>query len=104
MFKRIASTEDLWPGEKKGFFVDGLRLLLIRVAEDRVYAYEDRCAHKAVPLSRGRIEGNELVCSAHEWRYDLSTGEGVNPKGVCLKAYPVKIEGESIFVDLEKKP
>jgi toluene monooxygenase system ferredoxin subunit len=41
-----------------------------------------------------------LTCSAHLWQFDVNTGEGVNPTGVSLKSYPVKVEDESVLIIL----
>jgi toluene monooxygenase system ferredoxin subunit len=96
---RVATTlGELWSGEMRGVSVGGRRVLLVRV-EDQVFAYEDRCVHQGVPLSDGRLEGREIVCHAHEWRFDACTGRGTNPAGSRLRACPVRIEGERVLVD-----
>jgi UDP-MurNAc hydroxylase len=36
---------------------------------------ERYCPHRQADLATfGSIEGNELVCSLHGWRFDLATG------------------------------
>jgi len=39
-------------------------------SSDGVHAWEDRCPHRGVPLSRGQIGGDCLACPYHGWRYD----------------------------------
>lgn len=97
-FMRVAAMEELWSGELKGCVVEGRKVLLVRSGEV-VTAYEDRCAHLGVPLSKGRLEGDVLTCSAHEWQYDARTGRGINPSTACLKAFPVKIDQGQVWVD-----
>ena len=41
-----------------------------------------------------------LTCAAHQWEYDVCTGEGVNPRGVQLDALPVRIIDGDVFVDV----
>jgi phenylpropionate dioxygenase-like ring-hydroxylating dioxygenase large terminal subunit len=48
-------------------------LVLFRGSSGRVSALLDRCAHRNVPLSLGRIDGDRLACRYHGWQYD---GEG----------------------------
>jgi toluene monooxygenase system ferredoxin subunit len=99
-FVRVATLDDLWAGEMRGLLVGGARVLLLNCA-GTVHAYEDRCAHKGVQLSKGRLDGTTLTCSAHEWKYDASTGTGQNPEVACLRRFAVKVEGDDIYVDVE---
>ena len=98
-YRKVLTLDQLWAGEKVGLLVDGKKILLINI-EQTIYAYEDRCAHQAVILSNGRLEGHVLTCRVHEWQYDACTGEGINPIGVRLQSFPVKLEGEDIYVDV----
>ena len=47
----------------------GERIALYRGAGGAVYALEDRCAHRQVPLSMGVVEGDALRCCYHAWAY-----------------------------------
>ena len=47
----------------------GERIALYRGASGTVYALEDRCAHRQVPLSMGVVEGDALRCCYHAWAY-----------------------------------
>jgi len=96
---RVGTLDLVWQGEKVGVVVDGRPVLLVNV-DGAVCAYEDRCRHKGVKLSEGRLEGTVLTCAAHGWQYDARTGQGINPANVALVRYPVKVEGPYVFVDL----
>jgi nitrite reductase/ring-hydroxylating ferredoxin subunit len=99
-FQRAATEDDVWMGEMLGVTVGGQRVLLINV-DGRIRAYEDRCAHLGTQLSQGRLKDQVLTCSAHEWQYDARTGEGLNPRKACLRAFAVKVEDGVVFVDVE---
>ena len=99
-FERAASIDDVWSGEKIGVVVRGTRVLLINV-DGALHAYVDRCVHQALPLSDGRLEGNVLTCSAHEWQYDACTGRGINPSGIALRRLPLEVQEGAIYVDVE---
>ena len=47
----------------------GERIALYRGDSGTVYALEDRCAHRQVPLSMGVVEGDVLRCRYHAWAY-----------------------------------
>ncbi len=54
----------------------GENLLLIRDHGGRVHALDDRCLHRGVPLSAGKVEfPGTLSCPYHGWTYRLSDGE-----------------------------
>jgi phenylpropionate dioxygenase-like ring-hydroxylating dioxygenase large terminal subunit len=50
--------------------VNGTPVVLYRDAARRVVAMEDRCPHKNVALSLGRVCGDTLQCRYHGWRFD----------------------------------
>jgi 4beta-methylsterol monooxygenase len=75
-------------------------IALYRDDTGKVSALEDRCAHRQLPLSCGRVEGERLVCQYHGWKYDgagrcveisheLGKGREKMPK-IGIRAYPVK--------------
>jgi phenylpropionate dioxygenase-like ring-hydroxylating dioxygenase large terminal subunit len=75
-------------------------IALYRDAAGKPSALEDRCAHRQLPLSCGRVEGERLVCQYHGWKYDgagrcveisheLGKGRQKLPK-IGIRSYPVK--------------
>jgi toluene monooxygenase system ferredoxin subunit len=94
-----ATLDDLWDGELLAVKLEDEDVVLCNV-NGVVVAFRDCCPHLANPLSKGRLEAHVLVCSAHEWRFDVRDGHGVNPATTCLSAYPVRLEGDRILVDV----
>lgn len=41
-----------------------------RTLSGEVFALRDICPHRAVPLSCGRFNGDEIECAYHGWRFD----------------------------------
>jgi renierapurpurin 18,18'-hydroxylase len=84
----------------------GQRIALYRGARGAVYALEDRCAHRQVPLSMGVVEGEALRCCYHAWAYRgngrisqipyLPKGATRPPRGV--RAYPVREAYGLVFI------
>jgi len=50
----------------------GEPLVLFRSADRTPHALLDRCPHRDVPLSLGRVQGDQLVCSYHGWAFEGS--------------------------------
>jgi len=50
--------------------IQGTPLVLFRAESGRAAALVDRCPHRNVPLSLGRVDGGQLECRYHGWRFD----------------------------------
>lgn len=51
-------------------------IVLFRDATGQIHALEDRCPHRQVKLSHGKVVGNRLECAYHGWCFD-GTGQCV---------------------------
>ncbi len=47
----------------------GEPIVLFRDQRGRVQALEDRCPHRLVKLSHGRVKGDDLECAYHGWHF-----------------------------------
>lgn len=101
----LARTKDLKKGKSLAVSFAGEPIVLVRPEQGEVFALEDRCAHRQVPLSLGVVRGERLQCHYHCWTYDRS-GACVNvpyldegkqlPNGV--RSYPAREAYGLIFV------
>jgi vanillate O-demethylase monooxygenase subunit len=73
----------------------GEPVVFFRTEDGKPIAFEDRCAHRHLPLSMGKLVGDHLQCHYHGLRFD-STGRCVRipgqdriPAAAKVKAYPV---------------
>ena len=100
----VAWSHELQPGKALGRRFAGEPIVLYRSTQGRVFALEDRCAHRQVPLHLGVVAGDELKCHYHGWTYDgggrcVSVpyfGKERLPNGV--KSYPASEVDGIIFV------
>ena len=58
----------------------GEPLVAVRRPTGEVAVYVDECPHRGAPLSLGRLEGDELVCAFHGWRF------GPDGAATCIPA------------------
>ena len=98
-FKKVCSLDDLWEGEMESFELDGQEVLLVCAEGGDVRAFQGICPHQDIPLVEGKFDGKTLICRAHQWVFDACTGVGLNPGDCQLANYPIKIEGNEIYVD-----
>lgn len=70
--------------------------------EGEICALDNKCPHQGGPLGEGSIENGFLRCPWHGWDFHPCTGKAPGyDDGV--EAYPVKIEGNEVFVGLEEE-
>lgn len=75
-------------------------LAVFRTAEQTVFALEDRCPHKAGPLSQGIVHGTSVTCPLHNWVIDLNTGKAMGPDEGSVPTIPAEVRGGRIFLFL----
>ncbi|WP_206171223.1 nitrite reductase small subunit NirD [Trinickia terrae] len=73
---------------------------IFRTAQDKVFALLDHCPHKGGALSQGIVHGETVTCPLHAWNIALESGEARAPDVGCARRFPVKVEGEAVFVSL----
>ena len=87
----------------------GQELALWRSEDGQAQAWENRCPHRGVRLSLGRVVGNRLACAYHGWEYAANSGRCVAipamphvpvPGKVCAKTYPVRESQAMVWVAL----
>src|SRR6201996_2703655 len=100
----LAWSHEVKRGKTHGVTFAGEPIVLARTESGKVFALEDRCAHRQVPLHQGVVDGESIRCGYHGWTYDCSgkcidvpyLGRDRLPNGV--RSYPCReIEG-LIFV------
>lgn len=99
----VAWSTDIKPGKVIGVAYAGEPIAVARSSAGKLFAMEDRCAHRQVPLHKGVVEGETLKCNYHGWRYDCAGAcidvpyiKGRLPNGV--RAYPVREIDGLVFV------
>ncbi|MFZ0220435.1 MAG: Rieske 2Fe-2S domain-containing protein [Candidatus Nitrosopolaris sp.] len=67
--------------------------------EGKYYAIGNVCTHQGGPLADGTLEGYEVECHLHGAKFDIRTGEVINPPASTPEsAYEVKVEDNNILI------
>ncbi|WP_137918972.1 aromatic ring-hydroxylating dioxygenase subunit alpha [Hydrogenophaga sp. 2FB] len=86
----------------------GEKLVVANLA-GKIAVMQDRCAHRSAALSRGAVEGDQLRCNYHGWRYDAS-GRTVHipacpeqpiPRKARSPAYECEMRYDLVWVRLD---
>ncbi len=78
---RVCQSEKLLekPLSKK---INGIPIVLFRGQNNKIGVLLDRCPHRNIPMSKGYIENENLVCRFHGWHFDT--------EGTCVKVSQLK--------------
>ena len=74
----VASVEEVTGQQPVGVSCHGYEFVLFRDAQGVARALENRCPHRRVPLSQGKIIEGSIRCAYHGWTFDGSTGACVD--------------------------
>lgn len=97
-FLKVASVDDVKPGQVRTFAVDGRHIALCNV-EGTLFAIQDLCTHDGGPLGEGELSDHEIECPRHGGRFDVRTGEVTAlPPMFPIKTFPVRVAGDEIQV------
>ena len=99
-FVKVASTEDVPPGQGRMVEVSGKKIAIFNV-EGAYYAIDDTCTHQGGPLSEGELAGKQVTCPWHGAIFDVTTGEVLGPPArKSVSRYNLRVTGSSIEIEV----
>jgi nitrite reductase/ring-hydroxylating ferredoxin subunit len=102
-FHKIASADEVAPGEVKQYRVEDRPVALCNV-EGELHAFEDVCTHQFAYLSEGGLEGAEIKCPLHGAKFDVRSGKALSlPAVKPVPTHEVKVEDGHVYVALNPK-
>src|SRR6266566_9772583 len=97
----LASSEALSTKGHCVVWAEGNPVLLVEV-DGQVLALQGTCSHEQYSLEEGWVEGETITCPAHSSRFDLRTGQVLDPPAhLPLARYQVVVEEGHIYLDIE---
>ena len=100
----VATLDELPSGTMKMVQVDGVDILLVNL-DDALHAMQGICSHEYFELDKGFLTGDSLTCALHLSRFDIETGEALDPPAeLPLVKYPVTVEDGSVVLHLPDGP
>ena len=96
----VASLDEVPDGTMLMVQVDGTQILLVH-NDGVIRAMQGICTHEYFELDKGFLTDGSLTCALHLSRFDLETGEALDPPAeVPLALYPTSIEDGRIVLEL----
>jgi 3-phenylpropionate/trans-cinnamate dioxygenase ferredoxin subunit len=101
----LLGVDELGDGEMRMVFVDGTDQVLVIRQGDEFTATQGVCSHEYFELDKGFLTAGTLTCALHLSRFDLSSGEPIDPPAeLPLEIYPVVIEDGRVLIEVPDGP
>jgi nitrite reductase/ring-hydroxylating ferredoxin subunit len=65
----------------------------------KLYGVQNICPHEGGQLCKGWIEGGEVVCPLHGYKFDLQTGACSTDPSLKVKVFHLVVQGEQVSVE-----
>jgi len=93
--------DDLTVDQPHGLRLSG-RSICVVLTPGEVFAVHDACTHGAIPLSEGEVDHCAIECWLHGSRFDLRTGEALNPPATeAVRTFPVQVIGGTVYIEID---
>jgi len=98
----VAKTDEVLEDEPKAVQIGNDYIAIYRI-DDAFYATDDICTHEFASLAEGFVDGDCIECPLHAGTFHIPTGKAMTaPVTEDLRTYPVKVEGDDIFINIVK--
>jgi nitrite reductase/ring-hydroxylating ferredoxin subunit len=99
---RVCAQADVAPETVKAFEAGDRQLAVYNIG-GTFYVTDDECTHAAASLADGMLEGDVIECCMHFGAFHVPTGAvKAPPCETALRTYKVTLQGDDIFVDLDR--
>ena len=95
----VGAAADVAPGTMLMTWVDGTEPVLVVNLDGTFHAVQGICSHEYFELDKGFLTDGSLTCALHLSRFDLASGEPLDPPAdEPLAVYPVTVaEGRLVI-------
>lgn len=101
----LLGEDEVPDGTMKMAWVDGTDQVLVVNTGGEISAVQGVCSHEYFELDQGFLTAGTLTCALHLSRFDLSSGEPLDPPAEDpLAVYPVVVEGGRILIEVPDGP
>ena len=112
----LLGVDEVPEGTLKMAFVDDVDQVVVVHAGGVIRAFQGVCTHEYFELDKGFLTGGgsagpdgqpagTLTCALHLSRFDLATGEALDPPAeLPLATYPVVVEAGRVLIEIPEGP
>jgi 3-phenylpropionate/trans-cinnamate dioxygenase ferredoxin component len=101
----LLGVDEVPDGTMRMAWVDGTDQVLVVNSGGTIRAMQGICSHEYFELDKGFLTRDSLTCALHLSRFDLETGEPLDPPAeMPLALYPVVVEGGRVLIEIPDGP
>ena len=101
----LLGVDEVPDGTMRMAWVDGTDQVLVVNTGGTLRAMQGICSHEYFELDKGFLTRDSLTCALHMSRFDLETGEALDPPAeLPLAMYPVVVENGRILIEIPDGP
>ena len=104
-FQTVAKVGSIPEGEGRAFPLNG-RMIAVFLRDGQYFAIDDCCPHMGASLAAGYLDGTEVMCPWHAWRFCVKDGLWLdNPQSkIRTETFAVRVLGDEIQVRTAVNP
>jgi nitrite reductase/ring-hydroxylating ferredoxin subunit len=96
--KKIATLSLLKEHKKLQCDLSENESIALFLKDGKIYAISNFCPHKGAPLSEGHLEGFNVVCPWHCWKFDIINGNCEKKENIHVKTYKTHLKDDDIYL------
>jgi nitrite reductase/ring-hydroxylating ferredoxin subunit len=101
----LLGVDEVPDGTMKMAWVDGTDQVLVVNVGGQIRAVQGICSHEYFELDKGFLTADTLTCALHLSRFDLESGEALDPPAeLPLAVYPVIVENGRVLIEIPDGP
>jgi nitrite reductase/ring-hydroxylating ferredoxin subunit len=93
----VIRPDEIAEGRGKALTVNGTEAAVFK-CDGRLYATQNWCPHAGAALAGGIVDGGEVVCPGHGYRFDLKTGMCSTDSKLRLKLFHLVPQGPGFTI------
>ncbi|HSK52072.1 MAG TPA: Rieske 2Fe-2S domain-containing protein [Clostridia bacterium] len=101
----LLGVDEVPEGTMQMAWVDGTDQVLVVNVDGEIRAMQGICSHEYFELDKGFLTAGTLTCALHLSRFDLGTGEALDPPAeLPLEIYQLIVENGRVLIEIPDGP
>lgn len=96
-FTTVAQEGEIPEGQGRAYALAG-RMIAVFLRDGEYFAIDDFCPHAGASLAGGFMDGHEVSCPWHAWRFDVRDGTWCDNRRLKVDRFEVRVQNGDVQV------